>query len=298
MSTTLYAFESAASDNKQSESATLTTDNVIRMIPPQSDADASHSYLLDLLTLALSATEQEYGKTRIELLPTSYNQRIILSLLNHNGILDVVTSAPTTEREEKFRSARVPLMRGLLGYRMMLIKPEDEEKFRNIKSEEELKKLRSCQASHWPDADIMEQAGYGVVRNPDYSQLFFMLLDGDCDYFPRGVAEGYAEAVNHNKTYPEQPLLAFDDILVHYPLPLYFYTSHKNFELAARLERGLEKSIADGSFDALLARSEVTKVLFPLSKWRNKTIYRLPNPLLPKSVPLEKKHLWIDLANQ
>lgn len=286
----VFSFSAFAQLDKESET------HIIRMIPKQSEADASHSYLLSLLELVLDETEADYGETVIELLPTSYNQKIILSLLNHDGILDVVTSAPTPEREEKFRSAKVPLMRGLLGYRMMIIRPEDEALFKKFTKEEELKALRACQATHWPDADVLEAGGYKVVRTPVFEDLFKMLINKECDYFPRGIAEGYAEVITHNSTYPSKKLKAFDDIIIHYPLPLFFYTSHKNFELAARIERGLEAIIKNGKFDKLMQNHAITKTIFPLKKWKNKRYFYVPNHLLPKSVPIEKKHLWIQLA--
>lgn len=277
---------------------TAESKDVVRMIPKQSEADVSHSYYLQLLELALKATEEEYGSISIELMPTGYNQGIILSLLNYDGILDVVTSAPTPEREIDFRSAKVPLLRGLLGYRMMLIRPEDTETFANITSEDELKKYRACQATHWPDADLLEQAGYKVVRTPEFADLFFLLLDKKCDYFPRGIAEGYAELEKHNKDYADRKLAAFDDIIIHYPIPIFFYTSHKNFELAARLEKGLKLLIRNGQFLKLMESHPVTASLFPLSKWATKRYFYVPNHMLPKAIPIEEKSLWIDLSGK
>lgn len=272
--------------------------DVVRMIPKQSEADVSHSYYLQLLELALKATEKEYGATKIELMPTGYNQGIILSLLNYDGILDVVTSAPTPEREREFRSARVPLLRGLLGYRMMLIRPEDKDLFSKITTAEELKKYRACQATHWPDADLLEKAGYTVVRTPEFADLFWLLLDKKCDYFPRGIAEGYAELEKHNKDYADKKLAAFDDIIIHYPIPIFFYTSHSNFELAARLEKGLKFLITNGEFLKLMEQHPVTASLFPLNKWASKRYFKVPNHMLPKAIPVEEKYLWIDLSGK
>ena len=265
------------------------------MMPKQSEADASHDYLVEVLQLALDETTAEYGEAEIELLPTTYNQGILFSLLNHDGILDVVASAPTHEREVEFRAARVPLMMGLLGCRMFLIPPEDKPIYQSITKAEQLMALRACQATFWPDADIIENAGYTVVRAPDFDQLFKLLLNKECDYFPRAVIEGYAELVTFNERFPDTPLATYDDIIMQYPLAFYFYTSHANFELAARLEKGLEKAATEGKIQDLLKQSEITSHIFPLEKWRKKQYFRLPNANLPGSTPLHKKYLWIDL---
>ncbi|MBW8192252.1 transporter substrate-binding domain-containing protein [Neiella marina] len=268
---------------------------IVRMTPKQSEADASHSYLVELLRIALAETEPEFGPAKIEFMPISLNQGLILHLMDVGDILDVVASAPTHQREIQFRAARVPLLMGLLGYRMMLIKPEDQDKFANIESPEELKQLRACQGSFWPDADILEQEGYRVVRADEFATLFELLLDGQCDYFPRAITEGYGELTAHNAAHPDRPVVAFDDILLHYVVPFYFFSSHQNYELAARLQLGLERGIAKGTIRQLMEQHQVTRVAFPLERWQQTTVFEVPNHDLPKSTPLYRKELWLEL---
>ncbi|GGA88418.1 hypothetical protein GCM10011369_33210 [Neiella marina] len=268
---------------------------IVRMTPKQSDADASHSYLVQLLEIALAETESEFGPSEVEFMPISLNQGLILHLMDIGDILDVVASAPTNQREIQFRAARVPLLMGLLGYRMMLIKPQDQAKFAAIERPEELKQLRACQGTFWPDADILEQQGYRVVRADEFSALFELLLTDQCDYFPRAITEGYGELDAHNKANPERQVVAFDDILLHYVVPFYFFTSHRNYELAARLELGLQRGISDGTIRRLMEQHQVTRVAFPLEKWQQTVVFEVPNPSLPKSTPLYRSEYWLEL---
>ena len=271
---------------------------IIRMSPKQSEADVSHSYLVELLQSSLKMTAASYGPAKVEFMPISLNQGLILHLLDIDGVLDVVASAPTVEREQLFRSARVPLMMGLLGYRMMIIRPEDKATYDQISRPSQLKKLRACQAMHWPDADILERAGYRVVRGDTFEVLFELLQDNKCDYFPRAITEGYGEVLSYNVHNPNKKLTAFDKVLLHYEVPFYFFTSHKKFQLAARIEQGLDMMAESGQLLQHMQSHQVTKGAFPLSKWQGKTIFYVENEEQLDSTPLHKKHYWLKLPGR
>ncbi|WP_406610104.1 hypothetical protein [Agarivorans sp. JK6] len=268
---------------------------VVRMTPKQSEVDVSHDYLVKLLELAINETELEFGPAKVEFMPVNLGQNLVLELLDIENVLDVVASAPTPEREVQFRSARVPLFMGLLGYRMMLIKPRDQAKFAAITRPDQLKTLRACQGSAWPDADILEAQGYQVVRVDELATMFEYLQDGKCDYFPRAITEGYGELAFYNQRNPNRPLADFDQILLHYTVPLYFFTSHRNYVLASRLQLGLERAIAKGRMQELMAQHPVTQVAYPLDKWRETVVFEVLNPDLPKSTPLYNPRLWQQL---
>lgn len=271
---------------------------IVRMPPKQSDEDASHGYISAALSLALQETEYDYPPAQIEMLPITYNQRLMFSLLNHKGVLDIVASAPSPAREIAYRSVRVPLLKGLLGYRMSLIRAEDKEKFDAITDPEEFKKLIACQGAHWPDKDVFEHNGFPTASTDDFPDLFVMLNNKECDYFPRAITEGYAELHNYNQLNADKRLVAHDKFLFHYIQPFLFYTSHENYELAARLAKGLIKATHNGKLLKLMQEHPVTAHVFPLTKWDDKSIIRLENPLLVKALPLEFPEYWITLANQ
>ncbi|GEA50225.1 hypothetical protein VIN01S_10290 [Vibrio inusitatus NBRC 102082] len=271
---------------------------VIKMTPKQSQEDVSHDYLVKLVSRSTEIAEEHFGPSRIEFMPIMLSQGRVLQLLGIGGVLDLVSSAPTSEREASFLSVKVPIFMGLLGYRMMIISPEKRMEFEEITSEDQLKNLVACQGTAWPDADILEDSGYKVFRVDKFEQMFEELHDGGCDYFPRGITEGYGELEYYNEKNPEKPLAKFDSVLIHYQVPLMFYTSHNNFELAAKIQYGMERMVENGELEALLKTHPVTQSAFPLSKWKNSKIYSVPNNRLPKSVPTFKKELWLELNTQ
>ncbi|MPW36099.1 hypothetical protein [Vibrio sp. B1Z05] len=265
---------------------------IIRMAPKQSAEDVSHSYLVSLLEIAIKETEHDFGPAKLDFMPIQLGQNLVLPLLDIEGILDTVASAPTVKREVQFRAARFPLLMGLLGYRMMLIRPEDEAKFLAISRPEQLKTLKACQGSAWPDSKILEDQGYNVIRVDKFETMFDYLINGRCDYFPRAITEGYGELEAYNAANPDKPLLAFDKVLLHYTVPLFFFTSHKNFLLAYRIEMGLIRANEKGLVEQLMKTHPVTKSAYPLDKWQESIVFEVAIPDLLKTIPIEKKHYW------
>ncbi|WP_147094848.1 substrate-binding periplasmic protein [Vibrio superstes] len=265
------------------------------MTPKQSEADVSHDYLVQLVSKSTKLAEPHFGPSKIEFMPIMLSQDRVLQLLGIGGVLDIVASAPTDERESSFLSVKVPIFMGLLGYRMMIIAPSKLGIFESITKEEELKNLIACQGTAWPDADILEDSGYRVLRVTKFEQMFEKLHSGECDYFPRAITEGYGELEYYNENNPDKPLAKFDSILIHYQVPLMFYTSHNNYELAAKIQYGMEQMVINGELEALLKTHPVTQSAFPLSKWDNAKIFSVPNKRLPKSVPTFNKAMWLSL---
>jgi hypothetical protein len=271
---------------------------IIRIAPKQSDEDVSHDYLVSLLHLAIKETEEDFGPAKVEFMPIQLGQDLVMPLLEIEGILDVVASAPTRQREIQFRAARFPLLMGLIGYRMLLIRPQDVEKFAAINKPSELKSLKACQGSAWPDADILEEQGYTVIRVEKFETMFDYLQSNRCDYFPRGITEGYGELEAYNNANPDKVLHAFDDILIHYTVPMFFFTSHQNFELSYRIETGLHKANEKGLVEKLMRSHSVTKSAYPLSKWKNSIVFEVANPKLLKTIPLDKPNFWQELPTK
>jgi membrane-bound lytic murein transglycosylase MltF len=119
-----------------------------------------------------------------------------------------------------------------------------------------------------------------------------MLLHGRFDLFPRGLWEVASEIVPYGKRYPD--LAVEQHLLLHYPFFETFYVSRSSPRLAARLSAGLDRMIADGSFDALFARY-FGKLLADLHL-HQRVVIELDNPYLPAWVPIKRKELWFDPA--
>jgi hypothetical protein len=206
-----------------------------------------------------------------------------------NGRLDLIWAVPTEEREDELLPVRIPLEKGLLGYRVFLIRAGDQGRFSKITSLNELKTLLAGQGQDWNSTRILEHNGFAVVTANNYHSLFRMLRDGRFDFFPRGLNEVWAEL----EAKKDLGLTLEQGLLLRYPATSYFFVNKRNTPLAARLEKGLRAALADGSFDRLVTGHPSHRELFRLAKLSERRVLRLDNPFLPKATPLDETRLWV-----
>ncbi|MGX9461390.1 hypothetical protein ACWXWU_09130 [Shewanella sp. A14] len=262
----------------------------VRIQPIQSPENTTYQYYYDLLQKILSLTTDEYGTANIVVLESPLSQSRAFNMLKAD-MLDVFWAATSVAREQKFKAIRVPLVGGLLGARVPVIARSRLAEFASISTAKQLQQLVACQGSQWPDSDILEYNGYRVERVISFQLIYSMLKQQRCDYFPRGLNEAYTEV----RTKGNESLMVFDKLILHYPLPMYFFVSSHHPRLAQRITKGLDKMIATGQLHEFIQQHETTRNMFPLSRYSNSRIFNLTNPLLPPQTPLQRQALWIDL---
>ncbi|PHR72654.1 MAG: hypothetical protein COA66_05205 [Arcobacter sp.] len=264
--------------------------NNINIEAPKSKYDTNHKYYYNLIQKILKITEKEYGKSHLQY-NRVYEQRRMFVNLKKNKEINLVWAGVSLERDRDFLSVKIPLTKGLLGYRIFIINKKNSKIFDAIENIKDLKKLKACQAVHWPDTDVLKYAGLNVLENTNYERMFLQVLKGRCDYFPRGVGEAYREVEVRKQIYND--LIVYKKIILYYPFPMYFFFNKNNQGLKDRIEKGLRIMIENGSFDNYLKTSKNTKNLFPLDKWMNVKIFKLKNPYLPKDSDINNEKLWI-----
>jgi len=261
--------------------------NVIRIESSQSADNVSHSFYQDLLAEIMAQTEESDGSVNIVNLDMNVSQARGLQLLNSN-VLDVFWAGTSIEREQSYGAIAIPLTAGLLGIRVPVIKKKNLALFEAITTQEQLKKLKACQGSQWPDSDILEFNGYAVERVISFNLMYSMLKQERCDYFPRGLNEVYAELGAPTNA----EFIAFEQVLLRYPLPMYFFVKKENTQLQMRIHRGLTQFIASGQFALFLQQHPITKDIFPLERLSHARIFELVNPHLPATTPTNNAQLW------
>ncbi|MEH6343969.1 MAG: amino acid ABC transporter substrate-binding protein [Bermanella sp.] len=256
---------------------------------PESKNDTRFDYATELLKKALEKTETSDGQFKMK--PSGkMNVGRAFQFLEEGKIVNVGWSTPTKEREKRFIPILIPINKGLLGYRIFLINKQDRKKFAAINTLEELKELKVGQGHVWNDVKVFKANDFKVVTGPDYEGLFEMLSAERFDYFSRGINEAPKE---HEERKGKLPSLFIEEsILLYYPWPKYFFTSKKTPKLAARIERGLRMMIQDGSFDKHFMKyhqRDIERV-----NLQNRKLFRIHNPLLLPSAPIDHKELWFD----
>lgn len=247
--------------------------------------DTMNGYAARLLALALARCGRPYrlqeGKE------TMTQSRALIEMRRPDPPIDVYWTVTTPQREQALLPVRIPIERGLIGWRVALVRARDRERWRELRRLAELQAYTAGQKHDWPDTEILRANGLPVQTSAQYESLFQMLALGRFDYFPRSVLEIATEQRLHAGLGLEiEPYLALQ-----YPSAMYFFVSPARPQLADDLARGLEAAQADGSFERLFqAHFGATMGELHL---RQRRVLNLHNPSLPAGMPLERRDWWM-----
>lgn len=243
----------------------------------------SEHYPVRLLRMALERSGHQYA-----LQSTSVMMRQSRALLELQGgrILDVMWTMTSREREQDLLPIRIPLDRGLIGWRLLLIRKSDMARFAAIRKIEELRAMTALQGHDWPDTDILRANGFKVQTASDYAGMFGMLASGRVDYFPRATFEIWDEA----KAHAGEELVVAPGLALYYPSAFYYFVNKRNVALAADIERGMALMLADGSYEKLF--HEYFGAMIERAALTKRRTFSLRNPLLPHATPLGRREFW------
>lgn len=258
--------------------------NVIRTPKLSAPYDPNAVYVSALLDLVLSKIETPYKVVYTKL--PMLQGRAIEEATKKNGVVDVLWSMTTTEREKKLIAIKIPIDKGVLGWRIPLVKKEKVEALSNVKSIGDLRRFTAGQGHDWPDTEILRSNNLRVVTSWDYETLFSMLGDNRFDYFPRSVMEIYSDLENHKNG----GIAMNENIILHYPTAAYFFVTPRRPKLAINLEAGFRRAIADGSFDALF-RNCIGKYINEAAINRRRVI-EMENPTVDSALSHASGELW------
>ena len=254
---------------------------------PESAADVRYSYPIKLLELAIKKSDKHYDLVPCKVV--MQQKRALKEIELNSPDLNIIWSMTSKEREKQLLPIRIPIDKGLLGWRLPLVTRQNADQFKNVKSLQDLTFFEAGQEAYWPDTEILKYNGLKVVEINYYDSTFKMLASNRFHYFPRSVAEIPDEA----KLHEPEGIVIDKYIAIHYPAASYFFVNKKNTVMANAIRTGLERAIRDGSFDALFNEYRSPAVLAGLLKGR--TVIELKNPLLPDETPLERKELWYQI---
>ena len=246
-------------------------------------------YYIQLLRLILNASKAPDEVIEFRFANNTLSQaRWIAAVVNDQGN-NVLWTMTNREREQSMRAIRVPLLKGLMGYRLLVIRKSDAAKFAKINTKQALLALSAGQGMHWPDTDILRANQFKVTEAMAKENLYKMLAAKRFDFFPRGATEVNLEA----DLIRSQNLIVEPHLILHYPAALYFFVNKKNTELAQRLEKGWAIILKNGEFDALFLSTERVKSALEVLKEPNRKIIELENPSLPSDTPLNIPGYWV-----
>jgi len=248
------------------------------------------NYYVELLTLILNASKSPEERIEFRFSGDQLSQaRWVAEVVQDKGN-NVLWTMNSKDRERNLHMIRVPVLKGLMGYRLLVIRKQDEAKFSNINTKEDLLKLSAGQGMHWPDTDILRANEFRLTEAMAKENLYKMLAAKRFDFFPRGVVEVELE----DELIQSQELMVEPHLLLHYPADIFFFVGKTNIELAERMERGWQLIQKNGEFEKFFLDAARVKSALDILKKRKRTIIELENPFLPEETLSETRGYWID----
>lgn len=202
-----------------------------------------------------------------------------------SGKLDLIWSATNDELERQFVAIPYPIYRGLLGFRIGLVRKSEPDVLQYVEDLADLKHLPICSGSAWPDTRILESNGLLVAKALKYPNLFRMLAAGNrCDVYMRGVMEPFEEL----SRFSFLPLAVDKHVLLKYRMPSFFFARKGNKKLASHIGSIIENMYADGTYNDLFFSAGEIKQSLDKANLNKRVIFELDTPTITtatKSIP-------------
>lgn len=262
--------------------------------PPESANDTRYLYHWKILETALEKTSAEFGPYVLEPSEFMTEKRQANEMLTDSGKLTVMYISTTPEFERALLPVRIPVDRNLGGYSVFLIRKQDQARFNSGMGLEDIRKFSFGLGLGWIDVQILRANGFRVITGSSYEGLFSMLENGRFDVFLRSAPEVLDEYAARRARLPD--LAIEENLVLYYPLPMYFWfsRSEEGRRLAERVEKGMRRMIADGTYDRIFDQYQGKKIeQLQLNKRR---ILRIDNPNVGPETPFGDSRLWFDPA--
>lgn len=182
------------------------------------------------------------------------------------------------EAEERVAAIRIPMERGLLGFRICLVRGAAPDMLAGVKTAEDLRRFTVGQGLGWADIDVYRLAGIPVAEAPFAAPTdpLRALAAGNFDLLPLGLSEYEAFLTRYDGA--AYGVVADRHIVIRYPWYRYVWVSRTAPDsgiLLAGLRKGLEIMAKDGSFIRMFEQS---KGRFSLESLQGRTVIDLQSP--------------------
>lgn len=243
---------------------------------------------LNIFRLALNASGSDFAQAKIDDDRTDYPDAADEGVVFTKGIDVCVTVAGNRKfADGDYIAVNYPLMKGLLGHRLLIIREGDTDAFAQIHSRAQLQNKVIGIPATWADAELFRHNGFRVSEKGSLDTLFVRLKAGECDYVALGVNEIQGIFATFAQTLGG--LIMEPGLRLYYPFALVFYVSPTRPELAEALASGLKRLEAAGEFDKVFA-AETETLLAQVGLTARKEI-ALHNSELPDVLrPALEKH--------
>ena len=258
----------------------------------EAPGDHRYDYHWVVLAAALEATKAQYGGYSLTSVDFMSEARQISELKSDHGQINTMVLDSTAALERDLQPVKIPVDKGLLGYRVFLIRAQDQARFSAVNSLSDLRQFSIGQGYDWSDVAMYQNAGIKVVGSATYEGLFDMLAAGRFDALGRGVTEVLQEQESHLARLPT--LVIEQKTLLYYPMPVYFWfpKTALGTRYAQRVLAGMKIISANGHLDQLF-KNQFDSLIQSLHL-KDRQLFRIANPNLPADQPFKVSAYWFD----
>ena len=108
--------------------------DIIRIASSHSKMDVRANYTFEVLQHALRLSVDKYGQFQIEKRPISMSNDVTFYELSRGKIINVAMGGATPDKDHLATPIRIPIRRGILNYRLLVINKEKRDDFKKINS--------------------------------------------------------------------------------------------------------------------------------------------------------------------
>lgn len=263
--------------------------DIIKIPKTQSSLDVRPKYTHAVLRKALDMSMDKYGDYEIKVSKHSMNNfEQIMEV--HDGIhINLTMAMSSPDWEYLALPIRIPIRRGIANYRLLAINKNNQEKFKNIETLEQLKALKVGSQKEWIINNILDDEGFSIIESTSYDGVFRMLEKNRFDFILRGIHEGFDEVKIRKDDLPN--LMIEPHLAVYIPQPYYIFVSPKTPRIAERVTYGLEKMVSQGTLKQMFEEHYGSYI--KKANLANRTIIHVGNRFLPQKTPVNSKELWM-----
>jgi hypothetical protein len=240
--------------------------------------DVHAAFALAVLDLAMKTAKASYTARQTEIVME--RGRALAELANGNNTINLHWTSMEAKAERGLNVVRIPIHRGLIGYRVFVIRKDRQKDFDRIERFSDLKAFTCGQGLGWIDADILTAAGL-EVQTSTYETMFEMTQSGRVDYFPRGVVEAFSEL--EGRQHREPDLSVEKRLMLKYRSDFIFYVATGQEALANTIEKGLVLAYRDGTYMRLFNSHPYIQDALARTKPASRKTFQLDNPYLSEA---------------
>lgn len=212
-------------------------------------------YEAQLIQHLLKISEDRYGAFELSISRAEFNYDRALRELSTGNDLNVFAnpvSRSLTSSKYQPLLLKEPIMKGLLGYRVLIIREQDEAKMAQVRSISDLNKFSAGQLSYWLDKEIYDANRIKLATAPSLELIFDMLRRERLDYIPLGAGE--VDTILNQYQLSDDSFTTSESLAIYYPFPVFLHISKTTPELKDRFEYALKKAKKDGSYNTLFSK--------------------------------------------